>query len=76
MVVAGCNQVSIPEHRQALGHVVVTCVCTNVVELAHKLVLRDCDSRQNKLPIGVKSDFDAFSPILHWNLENLGASSL
>jgi hypothetical protein len=35
VVVAGCNQVSIPEHCKALWHVVVTGVRANLVKLAH-----------------------------------------
>jgi hypothetical protein len=35
VVVAGCNQVSIPEDSQALWHVVVTGVRANLVKLAH-----------------------------------------
>ena len=35
VVVAGCNHVSISEHREALWHVVVTGVRTNLVKLAH-----------------------------------------
>lgn len=35
VVVAGCNQVSIPEYCEALWHVVVTGVRANLVKLAH-----------------------------------------